>query len=65
MSKNKYIIGAKVASLPEFSERCEKNLPFYWRHKFMAVGFIRNWQVRMVINAIKHGVLFAAERVEK
>lgn len=57
---SKYTVGEKVKSFEQFATRFAAGNPFYWRHKFMAVGFIQNWQVRMIINAIKGGVLYEA-----
>ena len=49
----KYVEGKQIESLAEFIERLEYGLPFYWRHKFMATGFIEHWSIAMIKNSIQ------------
>lgn len=61
-NKKKYKKGDKIKTLTEACIRIQERKPFYWRHKFMAAGFIEQWAVIQVSNAIKHGVLRTAEQ---
>lgn len=62
-TKPKYTKGKKIESLVEFSKRIQERKPFYWRHKFMAAGFIEHWPVIVILRSIKYGTLYAAERM--
>jgi len=62
ISKSGYSRGKKINSLNEFIRRLDKRLPFYWRHKFMAAGFIEHWSIVQIKNAIKYGVLICADK---
>ena len=64
ISRSGYQKGPKVKTFVEFASRIQDRKPFYWRHKFMATGFIEHWSVIMILNSIKHGVLRAAEKVD-
>jgi len=57
MKKKKYKKGERVESIIDFIDAAEKGKSFYWRHKFMAPGFIVNWSVVMIKNSIKYGNL--------
>ena len=57
----KYKRGSKILNMNQFIKRLEKRLPFYWRHKFIAAGFIEHWSVVQIRNSIKAGVLIKAE----
>jgi hypothetical protein len=60
-SKSSYIKGKRIETLAEFVSRLEERKPFYWRHKFMAAGFIEHWSFVQVKNSINHGILRAAD----
>lgn len=64
VSRAGYIRGKKIESFLEFAGRLEERKPFYWRHKFMAAGFIEHWSVIMIKNSIRHGILVAADKVK-
>ena len=57
MTPPHYKKGRKVKSLKAFVAALEKGKPFYWRHKFMAAGFIEHWTFSQIKNSIKFGVL--------
>ena len=59
--KSAYIKGKRIETLAEFVSRLEERKPFYWRHKFMAAGFIEHWSFVQVANSINHGILRAAD----
>lgn len=61
-SHSSYSKGERITSLEEFASRLESRKPFYWRHKFMAAGFIEQWSVIMIKLAIKRGDLFCADK---
>ena len=60
-SKKKYEKGRKIKTLTEACIRIQERKPFYWRHKFMAAGFIERWAVIQIANAIKAGNLRTAD----
>jgi len=60
-SRPGYIKGKRIETLAEFVERLEERRPFYWRHKFMAAGFIEHWSFVQIKNSINHGILRAAD----
>ena len=64
VSKSGYYKGSEVETFVEFAIRIQERKPFYWRHKFMAAGFIEHWSVIMILNSIKHNVLWAAEKID-
>lgn len=64
VSRSGYYKGNKVETFVEFAHRIQDRKPFYWRHKFMAAGFIEHWSVIMILNSIKYGVLWTAEKVD-
>ena len=64
VSRSGYYKGNKVETFVDFASRIQERKPFYWRHKFMAAGFIEHWSVIMILNSIKHNVLWTAERVD-
>jgi len=64
VSRAGYIKGKHIESFTEFAERLEKGLPFYWRHKFMAAGFIEHWSIVMIKNSIKCRVLICADKYD-
>jgi hypothetical protein len=64
-SRPGYMKGKRIETLTEFVERLEERRPFYWRHKFMAAGFIEHWSFVQVANSIKHGVLRTADERRK
>jgi len=64
VSQSKYQKGPKVETFVEFASRIQARKPFYWRHKFMAAGFIEHWSVIMILRSIKYGVLRTAEKVD-
>jgi hypothetical protein len=63
--KSSYIKGKRIETLAEFVSLLEERRPFYWRHKFMAAGFIEHWSFVQVANSIKHGVLRTADERRK
>jgi len=63
--KKRYFPGRRIDSLIEFILHLEQRLPFWYRDRFMAAGFIEHWSFVQVGNAIKHGVLFCAEKRKK
>jgi hypothetical protein len=63
--KSAYTKGKRIETLAEFVERLEERKPFYWRHKFMAAGFIEHWSFVQVKNSINHGILRAADERRK
>jgi hypothetical protein len=65
MSIRKYEAGAKVKSFAHFAKLIEQQKPFYWRDKYLSPGFIQNWQVRIIYNSIKAGVLYEAKPITK
>jgi len=60
-NKKKYEKGGKIKTLTEACIRIQERKPFYWRHKFMAAGFIEHWAVVQISNSIKAGNLRTAE----
>jgi hypothetical protein len=64
-SRPGYMKGKRIETLAEFVERLEERKPFYWRHKFMAAGFIEHWSFVQVKNSINHGILRAADERRK
>jgi hypothetical protein len=64
-NKSAYMKGKRIETLAEFVKRLEERRPFYWRHKFMAAGFIEHWSFVQVANSIKHGVLRTADERRK
>ena len=62
--KSKYRKGPKIETFVEFACHIQARKPFYWRHKFMAAGFIEHWSIIMILRSIKYGVLQTAEKVE-
>lgn len=62
VSRAGYVKGEKIQTFVEFADRIQDRKPFYWRHKFMAAGFIEHWSVIMILNSIKYGVLWAANK---
>jgi len=64
-SRPGYMKGKRIETLSEFVERLEERRPFYWRHKFMAAGFIEHWSFVQVKNSINHGILRAADERRK
>lgn len=61
---SKYLKTDKVENLGAFVARLNLRKPFYFRHKFMAAGFIEHWSFVQVRNAIKAGVLFRAIKIK-
>ena len=64
VSRSGYYKGSKVETFVEFANLIQERKPFYWRHKFMAAGFIEHWSVIMILKSIKHGILRTAEKVD-
>ena len=64
ISRSGYYKGPKVETFEEFANRIQARKPFYWRHKFLAAGFIEHWSVIMILRSIKCGVLRTAEKVD-
>jgi hypothetical protein len=64
-SRPGYMKGKRIETLAEFVSLLEERRPFYWRHKFMAAGFIEHWSFVQVANSIKHGVLRTADERRK
>ena len=62
MDKSAYVKGKRIETLAECLSRIQERKPFYWRHKFMAAGFIEHWSVVQLSNSIKHGVLRTADK---
>lgn len=63
VSGSGYEKGKKIETLVEFANRIQERKPFYWRHKFMAAGFIENWPIVQISNSIKYGVLRSADKI--
>ena len=62
VSRAGFVKGEKIKTFDEFMVRIEKRLPFYFRHKFMAAGFIEHWSIVQIKNAIKYGNLIRADK---
>ena len=63
VSGSGYAKGKKIETLVEFVNRIQERKPFYWRHKFMAAGFIEHWSIVQIANSINHGVLRTADKI--
>lgn len=57
VKKKKYKQGDLIKTLPEAIAMIEERKPFYWRHKFMAAGFIEHWSIVQIRNAVKYKML--------
>lgn len=65
VSRSRFKKGKKIETLTEAICRIVERKPFYWRHKFMAAGFIEHWSVVQIGNAVKHGVLRTADKIDR
>lgn len=63
MSKPKYKIGKKIESVAEF----EKSTCTFFKvgTKTTHIAWIESWQYRLLKEAIKKGILFETESIEK
>ncbi len=62
---SKYVKGNRIESLPAFIQRLEVRLPFIYRGRFMAAGFIEHWSFVQVRQAIRFSNLYCAVKRKK
>lgn len=53
-----FVLLRQVTDLGKLGEMMETQKSIFLRHKMYPVAFLQNWQLRMIINAIKQGLIW-------
>lgn len=53
-----FILLKPVTDLGKLGEMMETQKSIFLRHKMYPVAFLQNWQLRMIISAIKQGLIW-------
>lgn len=60
MSARKYVKGALFTDAASFAAWIAEGGHVYWHDKFQHNGWAQGWQVRMALEAVRHGTLSRA-----
>jgi hypothetical protein len=62
-----YCYGDRIRSIEQFVVwgQLSSGGMFFWRGMLKSFAFLQNWQLRVILEAIKGGHLYAAQKVSK
>lgn len=58
VSSGNFILLKPITDLNKLGEMMDCQESIFLRHKMYPVAFIQNWQLRMILNAIKQGLIW-------
>jgi hypothetical protein len=61
----KYTKGKKIKKLKRFMAIYRDQKPVWWRNRYTTMGFIQNWQFRVIIKEFEAGRFYEVKKLKE